>query len=76
MSIVALGELGNVAPRPLSDYIEDGIYKLRARRLRKQFRVLYTFVGRDANLLLTGFVKKTKAVQKATESQGIEKRLC
>jgi len=61
-SIAALGELGNAARRPLADYIEDGIYELRARRLRKQFRVLYTFAGRDTILLLTGFVKKTKAV--------------
>ncbi|MEA1971263.1 MAG: type II toxin-antitoxin system RelE/ParE family toxin [Thermodesulfobacteriota bacterium] len=61
-SIAALRELGNKARRPLADYLEDGIYELRARRLKKQFRVLYTFVGRQTILLLTGFVKKSKAV--------------
>ncbi len=61
-SIAALRELGNKARRPLADYLEDGIYELRARRLKKQFRVLYTFAGRQIILLLTGFIKKSKAV--------------
>ena len=61
-SIAALRELGNKARRPLADYVENGIYELRARRLKKRFRVLYTFAGKRTILLLTGFVKKTKAV--------------
>ena len=61
-SIAALRELGNTARRPLADYLEDGIYELRARRFKKQFRVLYTFAGRHTILLLAGFVKKTKSV--------------
>ncbi len=61
-SIAALRELGNKARRPLADYLEDGIYELRARRLKKQFRVLYTFAGKRTILLLAGFVKKSKAV--------------
>ncbi len=61
-TIAALRELGNKARRPLADYLEDGIYELRARRFKKQFRVLYTFAGKQTILLLTGFVKKTKSV--------------
>ena len=61
-SIAALRELGNKARRPLADYLGDGIYELRARRLKRQFRVLYTFAGRQTILLLTRFVKKSKAV--------------
>ena len=61
-SIAALRELGNKARRPLADYVEDGIYELRARCLKKRFRVLYTFAGRRIILLLTGFVKKSKAI--------------
>jgi phage-related protein len=61
-SIAALRELGNKARRPLADYLEDGIYELRARRLKKRFRVLYTFAGKRTILLLAGFVKKSKAV--------------
>jgi phage-related protein len=63
-SIAALREMGNTARRPPADYLEDGIYELRARRLKKQFRILYTFAGRQTILLLTGFVKKNKAVPK------------
>jgi len=65
-AIAALRELGNKARRPLADYLEDGIYELRARRLQRRFRVLYTFVGKEAILLLTGFVKKSKAVPAKT----------
>ena len=61
-SIAALRELGNTARRPLADYLEDGIYELRTRRFKKQFRVLYTFAGRHTILLLAGFEKKTKSV--------------
>ena len=61
-TIAALRELGNKARRPMADYLENGIYELRARRFKKQFRVLYTFSGRQTILLLTGFVKKTKSV--------------
>jgi phage-related protein len=68
-TIAALRELGNKARRPLADYLEDGIYELRARRFKKQFRVLYTFAGKQTILLLTGFIKKTKSVP----SQRIER---
>ncbi len=65
-TIAALRELGNKARLPLADYLEDGIYELRARRFKKQFRILYTFAGRQTILLLTGFVKKTKSVPAQT----------
>jgi phage-related protein len=61
-SVAALRELGNMARRPLADYLGDGIYELRARRLKKQFRILYSFAGRRKILILTGFVKKSRAV--------------
>ncbi|MEA3360211.1 MAG: type II toxin-antitoxin system RelE/ParE family toxin [Thermodesulfobacteriota bacterium] len=74
-SIAVLKELGNKARRPLSDYLEDGIYELRARRFKKQFRVLYAFAGRQTILLLTGFVKKSKAVpnQKMKKAKALRK---
>ena len=53
-----------MARRPLADYLGDGLYELRARRIKKQFRVLYSFVGRRKILILTGFVKKSRAVSK------------
>ena len=61
-SIAALRELGNKARRPLVDYLENGVYELRARRIKKQFRVLFSFVGKNKILILTGFIKKSKAV--------------
>ena len=61
-SIAGLRELGNKARRPLVDYLENGVYELRAKRIKKQFRVLYSFVGKGKILILTGLIKKSKAV--------------
>ena len=74
-SIAALKELGNKARRPLVDYVEDGIYELRARRLKKRLRVLYTFTGKQIILLLTGFVKKSNTVppREIKKARGLKK---
>jgi phage-related protein len=56
----ALRQLGLEARRPLVDYLEDGIYELRIRVVKKQIRVLYFFVQRDKIVVTDGFVKKSK----------------
>ena len=47
-SIAALRELGNKARRPLADYLEDGIYELRARRLKKTIQG-FVYLCRQTN---------------------------
>jgi phage-related protein len=56
----ALRQLGLEARRPLVDYLEDGIYELRIRLVKKQIRILYFFFQRDKIVVTDGFIKKSK----------------
>ncbi len=56
--IQRLKEVGNKLRRPESDYLRDGIYELRIRHERINYRVLYFFSGQDVAVLSGGLVKK------------------
>jgi phage-related protein len=55
-----LTEQGHAARRPLADYLEDGIYELRAHHGRVQYRLLYFFYGRALVILTHGFRKEAR----------------
>ena len=55
----ALSQLGFKARRPLVDYLEDGIYELRVRIVKKQIRALYFFFQGDKIVVTNAFVKKS-----------------
>lgn len=61
----ALSQLGFKARRPLADYLEDGIYELRVRVMKKQFRVLYFFFHQDKIIITNAFVKKSTKIYMA-----------
>ena len=46
-----LAELGHELRRPEADYLRDGIYELRVRRGRVNYRILYFFHGRQVAVL-------------------------
>jgi hypothetical protein len=56
--IVALRRSGHELRRPTSDYLRDGIRELRCRDGKVQYRILYSFVGRNVALLAHGITKK------------------
>ena len=56
--IERLAELGNELRRPEADFLRDGIYELRARKGRVQYRILYFFHGRDIALLAQALTKE------------------
>lgn len=58
----ALSQLGFKAKRPLVDYLEDGIYELRIRVMKKQIRVLYFFFHQDKIVITNAFVKKSTKI--------------
>ena len=64
MKIRRLGELGYELRRPEADYLRDGIYELRIGHRRTNYRVLYTFVGRQVALLTNGIVKEDRVPPK------------
>src|SRR5437764_2340710 len=53
-----LRELGHELRRPEADYLRDGIYELRVRLRRINYRLLYFFHGRIAAVVSHGIVKE------------------
>jgi phage-related protein len=60
--IEQLGEYGFELRRPAADFLRDGIYELRAKHVRVQYRILYFFHGRDVVILAHAIVKEDSQV--------------
>jgi len=56
--IERLGQLGFELRRPEADYLRDGIYELRTRFQRVNYRVLYFFHGRTDAVLVHALRKE------------------
>lgn len=56
--ILDLAREGNQLRRPRADYLRDGVRELRIRSGRVNYRILYTFAGRNIALLTHGLTKK------------------
>ena len=50
--------------RPVVDFLRDGIYEIRIKRGRVNYRVLYGFVGQNVVLLSHGCTKKKEVPPK------------
>lgn len=48
--------------RPAADYLSDGIYELRAKHVRVQYRILYFFYGQNVAILAQAIIKEEEAV--------------
>ena len=60
LKIERLRELGYELRRPEADFLRDGIYELRVRLQRVNYRMLYFFHGRKAAVVIQGFDKEKK----------------
>ena len=58
--ISQLAEFGHELRRPAADFLCDGVYELRARRGRVNFRILYCFHGRGVAVLLHALTKENR----------------
>lgn len=56
--IQRLAEAGHELRRPEADYLRDGIYELRARRGRVNYRILYFFHGQNVAILAHALTKE------------------
>ena len=56
--IERLAELGHELRRPEADYLCDGLYELRAKGGRVNYRVLYCFHGRGMAVLVHALTKE------------------
>ncbi len=55
-----LALFGHELRRPDADYLRDGIYELRAKKGRVNYRILYFFHGRNVAILAHGLTKEKK----------------
>lgn len=59
--IERLAILGNNLVRPEADYLRDGIYELRFKHLKVQYRILYFFLGKQV-IVSSSLITKEKEV--------------
>jgi phage-related protein len=60
--IEQLAEYGFELRRPAADFLRDGIYELRAKHVKVQYRILYFFHGQNVVVLSHAFVKEESQV--------------
>ncbi len=69
-----LAETGHELRRPHADILRDGIYELRAKRGRVQYRILYFYHDQNVALLSNGLIKKGSAVPPAEIDKAIQRK--
>lgn len=57
-AIEALGQSGRDLRRPVADYLRDGIFELRIKYYRENFRILYFFHGGEIAVISHGIAKE------------------
>ena len=62
-AIGRLSELGHELRRPLADILRNGIYELRIRKGRVNYRILYFFHGRNLAILGHALTKEDKSAE-------------
>ena len=72
VKIDRLKELGHELRRPEADYLRDGVYELRVRLQRINYRLLYFFHGNTVAVIAHGIVKE-KAVPPKEIDRAIER---
>src|SRR5436309_1065571 len=68
-----LSQFGHELRRPHADYLRDGIYELRVKRGRVNYRILYFFHGRNVALLAHGLTNE-KAVPAAEIERALKRK--
>lgn len=80
MLIVLLGfnnwqTLGYELRRPAADYLRDGIYELRAKHVRVQYRILYFFHGKNIAILTHAMTKEESQVPVNEIDRAIQRKV-
>lgn len=63
-SILLLQQVGPTLRLPYSEYLEDGIFEIRAKQGSNITRILYFFFVGKKITLTNGFIKKTQKTPK------------
>ncbi len=70
-----LAQVGYELKRPDADYLREGIYELRVRIGRLNYRILYFFHGRNVALLSNG-LRKERTVPETEIERALERKRC
>ena len=73
--IELLAQFGHELRRPAADYLREGIYELRAKQGRVQYRLLYFFHGRQVAILAHSLTKQDKIPEVDIERALTRKKL-
>ncbi len=71
--IERLKEMGQDLRRPEADFLRDGIYELRVKHLRVNFRILYFFHGTGLAVISHG-LQKERAVPDNEIDKAVERK--
>jgi phage-related protein len=69
-----LKELGHELRRPEADFLRDGIYELRVRLWRVNYRILYFFHANTAAVVSHGVIKERRVPAKEID-RAVERKL-
>ena len=70
-----LSESGHELRRPAADILRDGIYELRARQGKVQYRILYFYHGQNVAVLAHSIIKKGSAVPNVDIEKAIDRKM-
>jgi len=70
-----LSQLGHELRRPLADYLDQGIYELRIRRGRVNYRILYFFYRQEASVLAHAITKEDQISRRDLDRAVERKRI-
>ena len=60
--------------RPAADYLQDGIYELRAKHRNVQYRLLYFFHGENVAIIDHGIIKEQSGVPPADLKRAFDRK--
>ena len=73
--IERLSESGHELRRPAANLLRDGIYELRAKHHKVQYRILYFFDGKNFAILAHSVTKRDSAVDNEAIEKAIERKI-
>jgi phage-related protein len=72
--IQLLASAGYELRRPAADYLRDGVYELRAKHVRVQYRILYFFSGQNIAILAHAITKNEDRVPDIEIERAIQRK--
>ncbi|MBD2338129.1 type II toxin-antitoxin system RelE/ParE family toxin [Calothrix sp. FACHB-156] len=72
--IQQLANTGYELRRPATDYLRDGIYELRAKHVRLQYRILYFFSGKNVAILAHAIIKDEDQVPDMEIERAVQRK--